>query len=278
LVNIIVDSGCDINTEMVESEACSINYVPLSLHVEDRVYVDDEALDLDEFMTGMHNSPAGVKTAAPSPQAFIDRFKKEGSVFVVTLSSKLSGTYQSAILAKKMYVEEYGKKFIHVFDSLSASIAEGLIALKISEYVKRGLTNLEVVDSVNSFMKTMRTYFVLDRFDNLTKTGRINPAIAKIASLLNIKPVCTERNGEIAMLDKVRGYNKAVKRLIELIRDNTPNLENAIIGISHVKCYEKAVELKESILLALKVKGVFITEARGIVTTYANKGGVVVAV
>jgi DegV family protein with EDD domain len=263
---------------MVEGEGCAIDYVPLTKHVEDRVYVDDDTLDVDEYIAGMHSSPTAVKTAAPSPQAFIERFKHEGSCFVITLSSKLSGTYQSAILAKKMYLEEYGKKFIHVFDSLSASIAEGLIALKISEFAKRGFTNLEIVDRVNFFMKNMRTYFVLDRFDNLVKTGRINPAIAKIASMLNIKPICSEKNGEITMLDKARGHNKAIKRLIEIIRENTPNLESAVIGISHVRCYEKAVELKESLLLALHVKDVFITEARGIVTTYANKGGVVVAV
>ena len=124
----------------------------------------------------------------------------------------------------------------------------------------------------------MRTYFILDKFDNLVKTGRINPAIAKIASMLNIKPICSEKSGEITMLDKARGHNKAVKRLIEIIRSNTPNLENAIVGISHVKCYEKAVALKDEILAALHVKEVFITEARGIVTTYANKGGVVVSV
>ncbi len=278
MVNVIVDSGCDINADLVEGENCALEYIPLSLQLEDRVYIDDDTLDIDEFIENMSRVPTGVKTAAPSPLLFIEKFKRDGSVFVVTLSSKLSGTYQSAMTAKKMYLEEYGKKFIHIFDSLSASIGEGLIALKISEFAKKGLSNLEIVESVNHFMKNMRTYFILDRFDNLVKTGRINPAIAKIASLLNIKPICTEKNGEIAMMDKARGYNKAVRRMIEIIRENTPNLENAIVGISHVKCYEKAVALKDDILRAIRVKDVFITEARGIVTTYANKGGVVVSV
>lgn len=277
MVNIVVDSGCDVQRDLVEGEGCVLTCVPLHLHFDDRVYVDDESLDVEAFLQHMESSPVGVKSAAPSPQSFMDKFKAEGSVFVVTLSSKLSGTYDAAVLARRMYLEEYGKKFIHVFDSLTASIGEGMVALKISELAKKGLSNLEIVHHVNSFMKNMRTYFILDKFDNLVKTGRINPAIAKIASLLNIKPVCAEKNGMITMLDKARGYNKAVKRIIELIRENMPDPDNGVIGISHVRCKEKAQSFKDELLKALRVKTVFITEASGLIATYANRGGVIVS-
>jgi DegV family protein with EDD domain len=274
MVKIVADSGCDFPNETVE---CPMEYVPLYLHVEDKVFMDDENLNLDEFMECMEASPVGAKSAAPSPASFLEKYIGEESVFVVTLSSKLSGTYQSAVTAKRMYIEEYGKKFIHVFDSLSASVGEGVVALKISELAKKGLSNLEIVESVNQFIKNMGTYFLLDKFDNLVKTGRINPYVAKIASVLNVKPICGANNGEIKLFDKARGYNKAVKRLIEIIRENTPDIENRIVGISHVKCYEKALAFKDELIKALRVKDVIITEAKGLITIYANRGGFVVS-
>jgi fatty acid-binding protein DegV len=79
------------------------------------------------------------------------------------------------------------------------------------------------------------------------------------------------------MLDKARGHGKAVKRLIEIIKANTPDIENRILGISHVKCYEKAVAFKDELLKILRVREVIITEATGLVATYANRGGIVLA-
>jgi DegV family protein with EDD domain len=240
--------------------------------------VDDAQRDVSQFVEDMEASPTVVKTASPSPELFMESYKDGDSVFVVTLSSKLSGTYQNAILAKKLYLDEYGKKFIHVFDSLIASVGEGLIAQKILECAKRGLSNLEIVDHIGHFIQNMRTYFILEKFDSLVKSGRMNPYIAKVASVLNIKPICGSENGEIKMYEKTRGYNKAIKRLVEMIKENTPDLENRILGISHVKCIEKALAFKDEVLKNLRVKDVFIVEASGLVASYANKGGVVIAV
>ena len=277
MVNIMIDSGCDLREELIANEFCNVECIPLNLHIEDKVYVDDKSLNVDDFLNHMESSPVAVKTAAPSPQLFVDMFKKGENFFVVTLSAKLSGTYDSAMLAKRTYLEEYGKKFIHIFDSLTASIGEGLVALKIAEAAKNGLNNLEIVEHVSNFIKGMHTYFILDKFDNLVKTGRINPYIAKLASFLNIKPVCGSENGEIKLFDKARGYNKAVKRMIELMKENTPDLEGRIVGITHCKCYEKALALKDEFIKTLKVKDVIIQEARGLITVYANRGGLVVA-
>ena len=275
--NIVVDSGCDVSADVIESDVCSLVHIPLNLQIEDTVYLDDENLDLDKYLEHMESSSIAVKTSAPSPNLFFEQFKKGENVFVVTLSSKLSATYQSAMSAKDMYLEECGKKFIHVFDSLTAAIGEGVIAMKISELANKGLGTTELVEQVNNYIKSMNTYFILDKFDNLVKTGRIKPYIAKIASLLNIKPICGAFEGEIKMLDKARGYNKALSRMIQIIKDNTPDIENRIIGITHVKAYEKAVALKEELMKHLKAKDILIQECRGVTTTYANRGGVIVA-
>jgi DegV family protein with EDD domain len=274
---IIVDSGCDINREHIESENCIINFVPLNLQIGDKVYIDDETLDLEEYLNHMEAATVGVKTSAPSPGSFVERFKLADNIFTVTLSSKLSATYQSAITAKRMYLDEIGKKFIHIFDSLTASVGEGVIAMKIAELIKKGTSNIDIVEQVNQFMRGMRTYIILDKFDNLVKTGRINPYVAKVASFLGIKPICADQDGEIKMLDKARGYTKSVKRLIEIIKANTPDIESRIISITHVKCIEKALALKDEFIKHLQAKDVLIQECKGVTTTYGNRGGVVVA-
>ena len=276
LNSLIVDSGCDISSDLIEHESCSLSYVPLNLQLDDKVYLDDESLDIEEYLIAMERS-AEVKTSAPSPSLFFERFKVGDNVFVVTLSSKISATYQSAVTAKNMYLEEYGKKFVHVFDSLSASVGQGIVAMKISELIKSGTSNLEIVNQVDRFIGEMRTFFILDKYDNLVKSGRIKPYVAKLASFLNVKPICTALEGEIKMEDKARGYNKAMIRLVELIKDTTLDLEDRVVAISHCKCYEKAVALKNEVLKQLNVKDVLIQECRGVIATYANRGGIVVA-
>jgi len=275
--HIVVDSGCDISKELIDSKNCKLTHVPLNLQIEDKVYLDDEELNKDAYMEHMESSAVAVKTSAPSPSLFFEQFKFGDNVFAVTLSSKLSATYQSAMTAKEMYLEEYGKKFIHIFDSLSAAIGEGVITMKIAELLDKGTGANEVVEQVNQFIKGMNTYFIIDKFDNLVKTGRVKPYIAKIASFLNVKPICAAENGEIKMLDKARGYNKALTRMITIIKENTPDIESRVIGITHVKAYEKAVALKDELMKCLKAKDLIIQEGRGISTTYANKGGIVVA-
>jgi len=275
--SIVVDSGCDIDAKMFSTDTCQITHVPLNLQIEDTVYLDDDNINLDDYLAHMEASAIAVKSSAPSPSLFFEKFKTGDSVFAVTLSSKLSATYQSAMTAKDMYIDEYGKKFIHVFDSLTASIGEGVIAMKIAELVKLGTPDDEVVQQVNQFISGMSTYFILDKFDNLVKTGRVKPYIAKVASFLNVKPICAEEGGEIKMLDKARGYNKSLSKLVQIIKENTPDIESRVIGITHVKAYEKAVAMKEALAKTLNPKDILIQECRGVTTTYANRGGVVVA-
>jgi len=274
--SVIVDSGCDISTHLIDHEDCNLSYIPLNLQLDDKVLLDDETLDIEDYLNQMENSK-GVKTSAPSPNLFFERFKFGDNVFVVTLSSKISATYQSAVTAKDMYLEECGKKFVHVFDSLSASVGQGIIAMKISELIKKGTSNLDIVEHVDHFIKDMRTFFILDKYDNLVKSGRVKPYIAKIASLLNVKPICGSHDGEIVMKDKARGYNKAMSKLVEMIKDTTLDLEERVVAISHCKCYEKAVALKDEILKHLNVKDVLIQECKGVIATYANRGGIVLA-
>jgi DegV family protein with EDD domain len=274
----VTDSGCDVSKEYINGENCMISHVPITLQLGETVFSDDENLDLNEYLQTMENHDLAVKTAAPSPNLFFEKFKEGENVFCLTISSKLSATYQSAMSAKDMYIEEFGNKFIHIFDSLTAAMGQGVIAMKIAELCKSGTAATEIVDQVNDFIKSVNTYFIIDKFDNLVKTGRMKPYVAKIASFLNVKPICGDENGEIKLLDKARGYTKAVAKMIKLMRENTPDMSDRIIGITHVQAPEKALSLKEEFITHLKPKDVVIQECRGVTTTFGYRGGVVVAV
>ena len=171
-------------------------------------------LDMEEFMEAMRQSKQVPKTACPSPQAFMDHYKGSESVFVVTLSSALSGTYRSAMLAKQMFLEEVGNKFIHVFDSLSASVGETLVSLKISELIKKRCSEMEIVEKVNDYIKEMKTFFILETLDNLVKTGRITLLQQNVFCLV-IKPIM--RGKEILSYRKSLGAKKAFNGLLRLL-------------------------------------------------------------
>lgn len=270
---IVVDSGCDLTDEMKNGSMPHLDVIPLNLQAGEMHYVDDKDLDVSEYIEYMENCSGEVKTAAPSPQLFLDSFKKEGDVFAVTLSSKVSGTYNSAFLAKQMHLNEIGEKFIHVIDSFSAGIGETLIVMKIHECIKNNLSNVEIIATVNKFISEMGTLFILEKFDNLVRNGRISPYIAKLASILSIKLICGEKNGEIVLVDKALGYKKSITRLVDIILKHDLDFENRILGITHVKCLERALDFKNEILKKVHFKEVIICEAGGLVATYAQKGG-----
>jgi DegV family protein with EDD domain len=218
------------------------------------------------------------KTACPSPKEFINEYEGEESVFVVTLSSALSGTYKSAVLAKDLFVEEMGKKFIHVFDSFSASVGETLICMKISELIKKGLEETQIVEKVNEYIKGMRTFFMLETLENLVKAGRISPLVAKVTSILNVRPIMAgTEEGTIKVHEKVIGSKKAFRRFAELIGEEGINLEDRILGIAHCNCLEKAVEFKNEVLKRYNFKDIIIVKTAGISSVYANEGGLIIA-
>ena len=273
MFKIVVDSGCDLSKEIKKE---NMEIIPLTLQLEDKDYIDDANLNIDTYIQAMHKSQ-NTRTAAPSPELYMDAFKGPESVFAITLSSKLSGSFNSAMLAKQMIFDEIGEKFIHVIDSLSASVGQTVIALKLGEFIENNFSDIEIVEKINKFMSEQQTFIILERYDNLVKTGRINPAIAKIASILSIKPVLRAESGEIKMMDKARGFNKAVTKLVGAIKNTNLNFEERILAISHVKCLERATAVKDEVIKHMKFKKIVIVETAGLSSTYANEQGVIVS-
>ena len=272
---IIADSCCDVTEEM--KKETGIELIPLTLRINDQEYVDDDSLDVKAYLKAMKESKAAPKTSCPSIQDFLNKFMDKDNIFVVTVSSKLSGTYNAAMQAKAIFLEEFKDKFVHVFDSMSAVVGETLVHLKIHEYLKKNLKNLEVVDKVNNYIKDMKTFFLLENMDNLAKSGRLSPLIAKAASRLFIKPIMGSDNGNIRLVDKVRGYERAFNRLLDVIGEEGRNLEEKILGIAHCNAVQQALRFKEQVLKRYPFKDIIIVEMGGLSSTYANEGGLVIA-
>ena len=275
-IQILADSCCDLNKEL--QNKYDIQIVPLKIYANGNEFIDDENLDRSALINSMKKDDDSPNTASPSPQSFIEKFKEEDSSFVVTLSSKLSGSYQNANLAKSMFLEEVNDKFVHIFDSLSASAGETIISIKIGELIQKDLDKQSIIEKVNDYIDEMKTMFVLDSLDNLIKAGRLNKVKGKLASFFNIKPIMgSNGKGEIKLLDKTRGSKRALNKLVKLIGEKGEEFEEKILGIAHCNALEKAEKLKKNIEEKYNFKDIIIVETGGISTVYANEGGIVIA-
>jgi DegV family protein with EDD domain len=251
--------------------------VPLTMLLGDRSYLDDEQLDLPAFMKSMAAFTSKVGTASPSPQLYKNEFMGEHISFAVTISSKLSGSFDSAMLGKKL-AEEEGKADVHVFDSKSACAGETLIAIKIHEIISQGLQKSQIISHIESFINDMKTYFVLDSIENLLKNGRLNKVVGNIISALHIKPVMgADGNGDIALFSHVRGPHKIVDKLLDQIGKSGKKTEGLNLVIAHCNNQALADKLKMAAEKAYHFKQIFIVPTKGISSVYANEKGIVIA-
>lgn len=274
---IIADSSCDLNEEI--KDKLKVSLVPFKIDVDDKKYVDDENLDTMELIDAMKKSPNPVRTSCPSPGDFAEQYKSTAAdnIFVVTISSNLSGTYNSAVLAKNIIKDTEPNKFIHVFDSKSASVGETLVAMKIHELIEEKVSHLEIIEKVEKYIKEMKTYFILESLDNLIKSGRLSKTKGLLANILNLKPILgSDGDGNIKLFENVRGTKKAFRRLVELIGETGENLEEKILAISHANALEKAEELKNEIQKRYKFKDIILVKQAGLSTAYADEGGIII--
>lgn len=273
---IIGDSCTDLTTEMKTEN--NIKIASLSMQVDDVTIIDDASFDQKRFLELIDKSPNCPKSSCPSPEAYMELYSGEDDVYVVTLSSNLSGSNNSALLAKQLYLEEHPNKNIAVIDSRSASVAQTLIARKLQELLKAGKSFHEIVTLIENFRDDMHTKFVLENLDTLRKNGRLSGLQAIIASALNIKPIMgATKEGTITKLDQARGINKALLKMAEFIDKDVIHPEERTLGIAHCNAYERALYIKDEILKRVPFKDTIIVNTGGISTMYANDGGVIIS-
>ena len=273
---IIVDSCGELTDEMKKSGM--YKSAPLSMEVNGTHVADDNTFDQARFLRLLAESPHCPRSSCPSPEEYMSLYDCGADrVYVVTLSSELSGSYNSAELGRKLFEEEHSDKKIYVFNSRSASVGETLIAMKIRECEERGMDFEEVKECVESYIKGQKTYFVLENLDTLRKNGRLTGIKSLVASALNIKPVMgSTPAGTICQLGQARGIKRALDKMTDHIVQNAESPEEKVLGIAHCNCPERAEKVREILLGKLKVKSSFIVNTAGISTMYANDGGIIV--
>lgn len=273
---IIGDSCLDLTEELKMDP--HFQMIPLTLMIEDITIIDDETFDQKEFIRLVKESADYPKTACPSPEMFKEAYHCDAeNIFVITLSGPLSGSYNSAVLAKTLYEEEYGYKNICVINSESASSGELNIALHIRDLCEQGLSFEEIEKEANAYRDRMKTFFVLETLDTLKKNGRLTGLSAFIATALNIKPVMSAEKGQIIKVDQARGINKALQKMTEYVIREGKNTEDKRLVISHVNAPERAEYVKDILCAKAKFRDVVITNTAGVATVYANDGGIIVA-
>ena len=270
-IKIIADSSCDIfklsNTELATT--------PMKIITNEKEFVDDAALDVDAMVNYLYQYKGKSKSSCPNTAEWLDAFADADEIFCVTITSGLSGSYNSACAAKQIYESENEGKRVHVFDTLSAGPEITLIIEKIEECIKRDMSFNDICDSVSAYMKKTGLIFMLKSLKNFANNGRVSPIVAKLVGIAGICIVGKASNeGTLEPMHKCRGEHRSLKTLVE-------NLEaegfcSGKISIGHCQNESAAEQLKALILTKFKNVQIEIHKFRGLCSFYAEKGGVLI--
>jgi len=276
-IKIIADSVSDIPKDL-RSEL-GIEIVPLEVNFSGHSYKDSVELDSGEFFEKLRKADKLPTTSQVNPGTFIEVFKKHlehnNEVILVTLSSKLSGTYSAAVTAKG-FLEEDGDR-ITIIDSESVSLGYGIMVIEAAEMINDGASKEDVIKKIKSRIGGIENIFVFDTLTYLHKGGRLSAGEAMIGGLLNIKPILSIERGELKAMDKVRGRKKTIQWVINKMKASGVDFTDKKVAIYHADDYEYMMEFKNKIELELKVNNWIIGEVGAVVGTHSGPGCVAIS-
>lgn len=272
---IIVDSSCELPKEYVaDPHFCTI---PFGLEVGEEQFVDDEKLDVAQLLQKIAACPTCPKSSCPSPQLFLEKMEGDAEhIYIVTISSQLSGCYNSAVLAKNMFEEKNPDKKIAVIDSQSASCGESQIALLARDLEEAGKSFEEIEEQLNQYRDAMETTFVLNNIETLRKNGRLSRVKALVATSLNIKPVLAADKGTIVQIGQGIGIKKALSKLVDVVINRGGELDKKRIIITHCNNLKRAEDVKNMLLSKVNAPNITIMAMKGLSSLYANDGGIII--
>ena len=272
-MQIVTDSANDLPKELIEKH--NILVVPLNIEIDGKNYVDGIDISHEEFYEKMKKSKDLPKTSQPSPQSFIDVFKEAKSrssqVLALHLSSRLSGTYNGAMLAKDIVGED-----IEIFDTLSGSMGTGLQILKAIKLFKEGLDIKEIIEQLKVYREQMKVIVYLEDLENAVKGGRVTRTKEVIANLLNLKPIVHVDDGYVKVLKTIRGKKRALNNLLTIMEESKIDFSKRIVGITHCDTLDEAIKLKDQIIKKFNPLEVIVTTMGPVISTHAGIGGLLV--
>lgn len=278
---IVADSSCDLTEEMRGWSDFEI--VPLTLEIGDYSIMDDENFDQDDFISRMKAYNGTAKSACPSPEAWKKSFEGDyDEIYVVTITDKLSGTYNSALQGKALYEEEFNdNKKIHIFDSRSAAGGLTLVVQKIKKLAESGKSFEEIVDTVEDYIVNHNDlYFCLESLDALKQNGRLFALAAGLLEKIRIKLICKRTTeGNITLSGQDLTINRAVIKMINIMAEELKDkdLSNETAIITYVCCEDRANLIASKIKEKLNFSKVEILKGAGLNSLYASDGGIIVA-
>lgn len=267
-VQIVTDSTADLTPDMVRE--LGVTVVPLNVTLEGETFKDG-SMAPEEFLAAMKQARELPQTSQPSPGDFLEVFTdlvQHGPVLCITMSSKLSGTLQSAQVAAGM-VEN-----VTAFDSLSATLAEGAQVMRAVEMAEAGRDVDEIVGDLTQYRDKHRVFIAVSDLTNLVKGGRLSLWQGRLADFMRIKPVLHNKEGAIELLEKVRGLDQVFERAIELIAEQADNIQDRVVAVSHAGNPERAEWAVEQ-LRKLNPKDVIVGPMGCVISTHAGPGAVI---
>lgn len=275
-IKIITDSACDLSREYIDNN--NIGLLSLVLNLNEKLIKDDlgKTLSYKDFYEQMRKgaTPSTSQVNAHEfEEEFIKHVKNGDSIICITLSSALSGTFNSANIAKNNIIEEYPEAKIELVDSLSVSMGQGLLVLKACEMRDKGLSVEEIVTWIEENKRKIIHSFVVDSLNHLKRGGRISATTAAIGGLLNIKPTLyIDDDGKVVQGEKIKGKKKVLKFLVNEVKEKVINSEDQTLYVCHGDCLEDAETLKNMILEEVKFKNIVINYVGNVIGAHAGPG------
>lgn len=271
---IVTDSGSNLREIENLPEDIAFDIVPLILTLNNEEFIDNAEIDTEELVEKMEEDK-NPSSACPAPGVYAEKFKGANHVICFTLSKEVSGSYNSAKLAKKIALESNPNAKIHIFNSRSAGGEMDLLIFKAIELIKDGENFDELVNSLNDYHKHTFVGYMLQSVDNLVKNGRVSKIVGSLVGLLNINILgIRSEQGKIEMSDRVRGERRAIKRFIKDMTNN--GLKGQKIEISHVNNRRLADKLAEKMISQFPKAKINIRPTSGLCSFYAEDDGLIV--
>ena len=275
-IKIITDSACDLTRDYIKNN--NIGLLSLILNLNGQAIKDDlgETLSYKDFYNKMREGATPTTSqinAHEFEEEFIKYIKNGDSIIYISLSSNLSGTFNSANIAKNNLMDEYPNADIYLVDSLSVSVGQGLLVAKACEMRDSGIGAEEIVNWLEENKRKVIHSILIDDLNHLKRGGRISGATAAIGGLLNIKPTLfLDDEGKLIQGEKIKGKKKALRFLVNEVREKAVDTENEILYICHGDCLEEAETLRDMILEEVKFKNVIINYVGNVVGAHAGPG------
>lgn len=276
IYNLIVDSSCDLMR--LEDAGPELGYcrVPFIISVKDRDFVDQEGLNVVEMIECMERETVASHTSCPSPQSWLEQFEREGAVIAMTISSNLSGSYNSACTAKTMLQEKDPDKKIFVLDSKSTGPELVLAVRKAVEWIQAGWEFEKICQGLEAYVADVHVLFALQSFGNLVKNGRMNKVIGFVAGKLKMWITGMGSDaGTIEVRHKARGENAVMQKIIDDMVEK--GFSGGRVAVSHCQNPVLAEKFKNRILEQWGQTKLEVLEASGLDSYYAERGGLIVA-